>query len=435
MVSLRFLLLLLCAPAGWGCTCNAESKAPACEVFDQSKVVFVGTVLEGSDPVTARESRQRLFLVRVDEAFRGLNPDEREVFIDPAQNTSCGSYLAAGERYLFFLGGPLRIPAISFLARPDTTKPLPASWENKKGLRVFTNFACSPTRGVQNAEEDLRWIRSRLRGETNTQVFGYAVQNEAHFLYRYLGPGPPAHLPKAKIHLTGPEGTQTVLAGPDGRYCFGEMAPGKYSLSGERESWTSPEAQQIEVRPGGCIWRDLSFGSKGKILGKVVDAAGLSVRGYPVYLKMLRLDGSIGYLPAAQATTDNLGRFELDPVPAGPVVLGALYGYSTLRDAKRFDFRPGSRIEGQVIRLGLRRLRVIVLTADSSPVDGPVEVTAMYQAQLGAEASAPEGNVVNLLVGEGRQYEIRATAKGQGSGKADLRMGSAPATVVIRVKP
>src|SRR6476660_2010048 len=80
IIRLPFVLSLF-AHGVFGCSCAED--APACERFPQARAVFIGTVLAGNDDGSGLFTQQTLYLVRVEAAFRGLEPEQKEVFIDP----------------------------------------------------------------------------------------------------------------------------------------------------------------------------------------------------------------------------------------------------------------------------------------------------------------------------------------------------------------
>ena len=169
---------LLAAGVVWGCTCSAP--LPPCELFDRSRAVFSGVVLDTNEDGRGGFSKTTLYLVRVEEGFRGLAPEQKEVFVDPGSFTSCYTYFEVGKKYLFY-AGPGAIASVSFTGRRGEAVAFPSQWQEKKDLKVYSVPMCSGSKDWHDAQEDVDWIRSRLRGETSTRVFGQAVQRISEF--------------------------------------------------------------------------------------------------------------------------------------------------------------------------------------------------------------------------------------------------------------
>ena len=105
---------LLAAGVAWGCTCSAP--LPPCELFGRAGAVFSGVVLDTNEDGRGGFSKTTLYLVRVEEGFHGLAPEQKEVFVDPGSFTSCYTYFEVGKKYLFY-AGPGAVASVSFTGR------------------------------------------------------------------------------------------------------------------------------------------------------------------------------------------------------------------------------------------------------------------------------------------------------------------------------
>src|SRR6516164_729668 len=54
----------------------------------------------------------------------------------------------------------------------------------------------------------------------------------------------------AKVTIVGPTGTSTVSSGPDGRFFFGVLTPGTYSVKVEKQGFRTTEVGKVEVYTG-----------------------------------------------------------------------------------------------------------------------------------------------------------------------------------------
>ncbi len=451
---LRLWLGLVAAGSGlWGCSCvPGAERRPACEAFFQAQTVFVGTVIDQNDNGSRQFDQPVAYLVRVDEAFRGLQEGEKEVFIDPGSFTSCLTRFQMGEQYLFYGYG-------KGTAIGGRAQGLSARWAGKKEFRIFGSGQCSPTRPVKMAGEDVTWLRNRS-DEEQTRIFGVALQQS------WLGFGwgmndadvPPAG---ARVVLTGTNGELTTTTAADGSYSFAGVAPGDYRIFAEKAGWTGSRTENVRLFGGGCARNALTLQSHGEAQGVLRDATGRPAAGVRVELVRVLPDGHLAGMVSHWSETDENGRFRFRNVAAGTFVMGvnlrsapthrepyaATYypGVARAELAKRLTFGPNTLLENLVLQLptaiGRRAVRVNVIGADGKPVTAVARASASHRGRSAAFENVRTGNVVELPLLEGLEYEITGSWVGRVDGRSvfaesepvRLPAGRDPVTIDVRL--
>ena len=447
---------LFAVGVAWGCTCSAP--LPPCELFGRSRAVFSGVVLDTNEDGRGGLSRSTFYLVRVEEGFRGLAPEQKEVFIDPGSFTSCYTYFEVGKKYLFYGWGLGGIASISFTGRRGEEVALPPQWQEKKDLKVYSVPMCSGSKEWENAQEDVDWIRRRLREETSTRVYGQTVQSaKVHWDGVAVVP-----LAGAKVFLRNGDAMQTVVSGADGRFAFEGIAPGKYGLHAELAPWEGSYRADLTVAERGCAERMLPLVSHGEVRGVVRNRAGRPIAGVDVELMRVLARGDLARRATITESTDRDGAFRMRNVPAGEFVVGvnaesALHlesrwpttfypGVGALRRARVLRLAPNGIVEGISFALPnpllTRTVTVRVLWADGSEVGRGANVSAeRIEPLLGAYRSGHvnDQSEVRLQVTQGVAYKMQASTYGRGlrtigADPVTLPAGSEPVTLEIRLR-
>jgi hypothetical protein len=412
------MLLLAGAALLRASTCGPSAWAPVCEVFPQTPAIFSGTV------ISERTGRAgRLYLASVDEAFRGLPGNTREVIVYPE---GFGTEFTPGVAYLF---------RATPLPRPDT-------WPGRGQLPVFASGACSGTDRIENSADDIEWLRDRAKGLPETRVFGSVVQNFKPSLPLLVQQTVP--LAAAQVTLRGARGTYRALSAADGRYALRGVPPGEYELEKERQPWWPLPGARVKIDPGGCAMRSLGLRSNGMVRGRVLDHRGAPAGGVRV--------GLLPRLPEARLLTWSESRpdgsFEFRDVPAATFEVGVnlTEAPSAARPFRRtavtVRLGPHDERSGIAIRLTppipKRPVRVRVRQADGSPVPGTVKVFAKLGGLAAGDGSSESG-VVELALLQGFEYWISAQwYKGDrtlnvNSAAVRLPVGSAAAELELRL--
>jgi len=394
--------------------------APVCARFPAAKAVFIGTVLESDDHPTAWDRYPSRYLVRVEMSFRGLHPEQKEVFINPGSMPGFYTYYAIGGRYLFY--------GHTEYVRPGQW---PAQWAGKRHLPLLEADRCTGSKPLSDAEEEIAWIQSALRGETATYVAGVVYQR--HDPQRSWKSSVP--LSEATVTLRGEGGIFTAQSGPEGEYLFRGVAPGPYTLGASRKPWQDSQHWPVHVRAGGCQTRSLVLGSEGSIEGIVRRMDGSPATGISVQLVRLRADGSLDKGSVDEVNTKAGGRFTMQGVPAGRFVLGVNWnerasagqpwrplllsgsgiGVESLSAARVFESRPNEVVTGVEMQLPpplpTRTVQVRIYWADGTPAVG-ARVWVLPEGQVAvpgtSQTAAQRENVVTLTLMEDYSYSLGA---------------------------
>jgi len=127
--------LLLAVGAAWpalACSCASYEPVKACQIYQRTSVIFRGRVIDTNHDPSAGSGQMTLYRFKVLEAFKGLPPNTKEVFIDPGSGTSCGRSFALDHDYLIYTSGSLMIPTARTLLDQEPYAPpkqIPAAWK------------------------------------------------------------------------------------------------------------------------------------------------------------------------------------------------------------------------------------------------------------------------------------------------------------------
>ena len=101
--SMRTLLILIALTrSAVACSCGSEPFGPICQRIGELKVLFVGKAIARNDLHEAGIRVGTWYKFTVDEVFKGLQPNVREVIVDPGSGTSCQMSFTIGSRHLVF---------------------------------------------------------------------------------------------------------------------------------------------------------------------------------------------------------------------------------------------------------------------------------------------------------------------------------------------
>src|SRR2546429_7328241 len=133
---MRVCCLLIALSAAWPvlpCSCGSYEPVKACQIYQRTPVIFRGRVIDHNHDPTAGFGQMTLYRFKVLEAFKGLSPETKEVFINPASMTSCYTEFALDHDYLVFTGGSEPAPAaVTVLGGRQPSFPpkeIPATWK------------------------------------------------------------------------------------------------------------------------------------------------------------------------------------------------------------------------------------------------------------------------------------------------------------------
>lgn len=253
LISLLFLLnIFLLGPiSAEACSCMMTSS---CEAYARAKIVFTGKIIKAEK--TENSFRHQ---VQIEENFLGMeNISMVDVYTDNA--SSCMFAMEAGKDYLIY------------------------AWSDDESGKLWTGM-CSRTAEVEQAEEDLKYIRSiKNSGKTGGTIKGI-VSDE-----NITGEKPkkPEQVNKVFIQSKNGEKFEADIEA-DGKYEIGGLKEGKYNIyvelpKGYTTSYDadpfddSDESKLTQVAGQGCTIKNFEVKINGGISGKVFDSDGLPVK-------------------------------------------------------------------------------------------------------------------------------------------------------------
>jgi hypothetical protein len=422
----------------------------ACQIYQSTPVILHGRAIDHNDDTAGMIRGGVLYRFQIVEAFKGIPRGDKWVFIDPASGTSCQTQFSVGHDYLIYAGGSQpAVAAMTVFARSQT-KSFPAAWKGLEQASVYGVGVCSPTRAVDDKDDDLAYLRSASAIGSNAPgwIEGRAVQNFAwpSSFIDFLA------APNATLTATSRAGTPiTVRIKSDGTFRIDSVTPGAYAITANSPILGNVKAQSAaEVPSGGCSVANVSFKTLSTISGKVVDAQGKPAPDIRLELGELQSDGKVRDIPQTWANTDKQGIFKISNVPFGRIVLAAnlngapttrmpfdpLYvpGTQRLESARVLSVQPGSNETGVQLRLPpplpFGSLHVDVLWPDgTSAIDGARAFADFGRARADFEHSPKTSNRVTLRLALHRKYEVRVDWLDAKPGNFSLVEGGEPQNV------
>lgn len=253
LISLFFLLniFFLGAINAEACSCMMMSS---CEAYARAKIVFTGKIIKAEDADDSIKHQ-----VQIEENFLGMeNISMVDVYTDNA--SSCMFSMTAGKDYLIY------------------------AWRNEDG-QLWTGM-CSHTATMENAAEDLKYIRSvKSSGKIGGTIKGKVVDEGG----TVENPKKPEQIDKVFIESDDGEKFEADIEA-DGKYEIGGLKEGKYNIfitppKGYATNYetnpyfdNSDAARFTEVAGQGCTVKNFEVKINGVISGKVFDADGLPVK-------------------------------------------------------------------------------------------------------------------------------------------------------------
>lgn len=222
-------LSLVSAPVlAEACVCE-RPPASACRLLLFADAIFLGTAVEVDDRLSLRNEvepplgfRARL---RVEEVFLGLEaPIGSELVVDGNEGSDCNYVFEKSTRYVVYA---LR----------------------RKG-RLRTHL-CTGTKPLEWAEGDLKFLRGLAAAPLVGSVYGEIRVWEKVDMVSGL-----------RIILHGQDIEREATTNENGRYEFGELPPGDYTLEVVLAGNQPGRLHRVKIEAHGC--RRMNFYVKGK---------------------------------------------------------------------------------------------------------------------------------------------------------------------------
>jgi hypothetical protein len=262
-------------------------------------------------------------------------------------------------------------------------------------------------------------------------------------------------LRNARVTLTGDSSTPPAFTGNDGRFSFAGLPPGRYTISARKAGYASttygqrrPDSPPLPIDLGaGDLFQncELRMPRSAAISGRITDE-----QGDPIELAnvvALRVTPRVRFataVPAATATTDDLGEYRLGGLAAGTYVVTA----ATPRPgpAQKRSYYPGvpARVQAQSIVLlageersstdftvspgSLARLTIAFTDPKGEPANAIAVVFNASLNERGANGAPVVGTVVTMPLEPG-DWTIFARSPEGLTGFARVSMGTGDTSV------
>jgi hypothetical protein len=303
----------VCGPAG-----------PACVYASRAAAVFIGTVTFTDHDPTLGLRQRTLVRFNVEEAFKGLSPEEHEVWIDPGSFTSCYAEYPAGERLLVFAydgGMPLDTSFMSVVPGEPKQKPLPKGIDPSHPPVLYSAPECSGTRSPNDSSRwssDIEYLRQYKAGTGAPSVQGRVTDNA---LFWVSGFDPLPGLPGVTITLAGNGIRRSARSDADGYYVIDNIPVGAYAITSSLPPYVATrKTRNTEVAGASCGVANFLMIAPGVIRGALLDSNGRPAVQIPVEVMRLNSEGKLIFY--AQNETNGDGRYELRELPEGDFQFG-----------------------------------------------------------------------------------------------------------------
>jgi hypothetical protein len=382
--------------------CSCAGPGPVCSIQMGSSIIFRGTVVESTlipniktvkrpDGTEMQLVGNGTFKVRlsVAETFSG-EPKAEQIVYTSQQGSACGFPFQVGREYVVFTYQSEAQLWTSHCSRTALLEP-----------------------GVENAA--VSWMRAYKTAPHGSEISGsLRLPLDIHI----------TAVP-ARIQLSGPD-SRTVTADGEGRYVFGNLKAGEYSVAAlVPDGFATNKPRKITVADKGCAEVDWPVTYEGRIRGNVVDADGRPVADMHMELQYA---GGARMNPSHIATTDLNGSYEFEHLSPGDYLVAArnpgyltqdgdsaiYYPHSQRPEARTIALGPAATVDRIDFRLARLRLtpsiRVNVVLPDGSPASAGLYLYAFPNGSRGDEPTRTgltdaSGSAV-LPLSLGREYAI-----------------------------
>jgi hypothetical protein len=273
--------------------CQCFPLPPIYQAFDDADAVFIGRVT-GSNLPKSRDGYLQddvIFDIEVIDNFKGVA--EKNIKLNRgSRSSSCYSGYSSGETYLFYADKSARG---GFFEDKEKSKNI-----------VYQGSFCNRTRNVKSAQDQIFYIKRKLEGKPEPQVYGSIARSDRDITslkWRYT------FLEGVTVLVDDGKNSYKTVTDKDGKYEFTNIPAGEYSIkpmSGDDYTVYFPGEEQFTVLPNKKVvsinylgnpeykafYGSFSFGWSNRIEGRVVDIEGKPLERYAIDLLPLSLANS-----------------------------------------------------------------------------------------------------------------------------------------------
>ncbi len=266
-------------------------------------------------------------------------------------------------------------------------------------------------------------------------------------------------LRNARVAVTGDSSLPATFTGNDGGFTFAGLPAGHYTVSARKPGYAPTTYGQrrpdsvplpIELDAGGAFQNcELRMPRSAAISGRIVDEVGDPMElASVVALRVADRARVAMAVPAATATTDDLGDYRLGSLPAGTYIVSAATprpgptqkrayypGVPARVQAQRIVLQPGDERTATDFTLApgrLGKLTMAFVDPKGEPVNAVAEIFNMSLNERGAGGVPVVGSVVTPTLEPG-DWSIFARSPDGLVGTARVTMGSDDASISMRL--
>src|SRR5688572_8834756 len=231
--------------------CSCAGEGAPCQEYWESTAVFIGTVIEGK-LVTVKEGdfehQTRAVRLSIDEAFRGVEGAEVEVFTGLGGG-DCGFGFRRAQQFLVY------------------------AYRSESDQKLHTNI-CTRTRAISEADADLLYIRGLSKAKAGGTISGEVVRERRN----ETGGSKGEPLAGVKVTIDGPQKAEAVTDAK-GAFRIEGVEPGEYTVvpAAPKGLSTRGPDTKVKVADRGCAVLHFWLESNAKLGGRVLNAQGLPV--------------------------------------------------------------------------------------------------------------------------------------------------------------
>ena len=274
-------IFFLGAVQSFPCSCGAPRT---CGNVVRSAAVFTALTIGGGDGWDSPSGR-----FKGKRGFKGIRSGAT-VEVETASQSSCAATFQMGQEYLVFA-------------------------TNTNGRLLTT--ACSGSRLLKQAQEELDYLNAWERGATPSEIVGFAIPDirgdEEEWKRAYKS------MVGALVRVIGPDGRAIeTRVHEKGDFALNVSSAGRYNVSVSVPNWIAKEDRDEVVVPArGCGETAFHMRPNGQVAGRAVHTDGSAAQ--DVRLKLVPLQE---FRETMVTTTDRTGRFRFRGVLSGSYKLG-----------------------------------------------------------------------------------------------------------------
>jgi hypothetical protein len=309
-------LLGISFPITQSFACECVPPPPPCEAVGQTPLVFLGTVTQ----VEEKSPGFKAASMHVDHSYKGDLKDTVELFDDGMCD---GPLLETGKQYLMYTS---RTPTGAVPAR-----------------------GCTRSRRVEDAEEDLEFLKQYSTGSVKTHINGTVV------LFPDDRKDPSSTpLKDVLVRLSGGGHKFETKTDALGAYSFSGVPPSQYTISAVLEGYRHELMPQdsLTLHANGCVETSLAMKVDRRVEGIVRDGNGDPVANALVQMGPTKHGLKVWERPVLLDVSREDGRYAIDGIPPGEFYLGVnIENAPTKESPYPVTYYPGTPDVGLATRI------------------------------------------------------------------------------------